>query len=257
MSSARNSGRTGAAAGVLHGQKPVAEKGGHTGIPCDMAPKIETESAFDVFQPGLVRGSERLPYDPRKEYFYVEHPTEGWRVYLRAACFLHELYRPFNAAHFLVVKRTGGEPDKAAWEPPKGQMERKDGVETGAGGGRKALMTLLKENIRREVAEEAKIRRIRELNHTGLVIQAVEPDFPPNTYFQYHVFSGYVHPTQIQDAFREFEWYAEHPDDFRRLRADKREKDGLAWADEGPKKKMMGRWSPTLVRLYLERYQPK
>ena len=35
---------------------------------------------FDVFQKGLVRGSERLPYDPTKAYAYVEHPTEGWHA---------------------------------------------------------------------------------------------------------------------------------------------------------------------------------
>jgi hypothetical protein len=79
--------------------------------------------AFDVFQPGLIRGSENLPYAPRKKYFYVEHPTEGWRVYLRAACFIHELYKPFRPNRFIIVKRTDGDVDKASWEPPKGLME--------------------------------------------------------------------------------------------------------------------------------------
>ena len=41
-----------------------------------MAPKINTEAVFDVFQPGLLRGAERLPYAPSKRYFYVEHPTK-------------------------------------------------------------------------------------------------------------------------------------------------------------------------------------
>ena len=44
---------------------------------------IETDAKkiHDIFQSGLKRGSERLPYAPQKRYFYVEHPTEGWRVY--------------------------------------------------------------------------------------------------------------------------------------------------------------------------------
>ena len=214
-----------------------------------MAPKIETENVFDVFQDGLRRGSAKLPYAPHKRYFYVEHPTEGWRVYLRSACFLHELFRPFQADRFVVVKRTGADASKASWEPPKGQMEGKDGR------GRKNVYDLLKENIRREVEEEAKIRNIRELAHTGIVIQAVEPDFPPNTYFQYHVFSGYVHPRQLDHAYDEFNWIAGHPEEFKALRADKREKDAIAWyCDEEVHKKMMGRWSPTLVRMYLERF---
>lgn len=214
-----------------------------------MAPIITAkDKIFDVFQPGLLRGSERLPYAPQKQYFYVEHPTEGWRVYLRAACFIHELYKPFNTEKFLVVKRTGGDAEKTSWEPPKGQMEAKDGRDS-----KKSIMSLLKENMRREVAEEAKITFVREMTHTGLVIQSIEPDFPPNTHFQYHIFSGYTHPTQISNAFAEFKWIQEHPDDFKRLRSDQREKDDISWYD-ADKTKMMGRWSPTIVKLYLKQF---
>ena len=203
---------------------------------------------YDVFQEGLIRGAERLPYSPHKQYFYVEHPTEGWRVYLRAACFIHQLYKPFQPAKFLVVKRTGGDPEKATWEPPKGQMEGRDGSN-------RPIMQLLKENIKREVDEEAKINFIRDLNHTGLILQDVEPDFPPNTFFQYHVFSGYAHPQQIQKAFEEFDWIAANKEEFMRLRSDKREKDAIAWYD--PTKKMMGRWSPTLLNMYFDLYKFK
>jgi 8-oxo-dGTP pyrophosphatase MutT (NUDIX family) len=203
---------------------------------------------FDVFQSGLIRGSERLPYAPKKRYFYVEHPTEGWRVYLRSACFIHELYKPFQPQKFLVVKRTDAAPEKASWEPPKGQMEAKDGEKS-----QKSIMALLRENIRREVAEEAKITFVRELTHTGLVLQSIEPDFPPNTHFQYHIFSGYAHPVQLTNAFDEFTWFKEHPDAFRQLRSDKREKDAIAWFN-GDETKMMGRWSPTLLNMYLKHF---
>lgn len=217
-----------------------------------MAPIItDKDKIFDVFQPGLVRGSARLPYAPHKQYFYVEHPTEGWRVYLRAACFIHELYRPYSPTKFLVVKRTGGDADKASWEPPKGQMEAKDGRNP-----KKTILALLKENMRREVAEEAKITFVREMSHTGLVIQSIEPDFPPNTHFQYHIFSGYAHPNQITNAIDQFKWAQDNPEQFKKLRSDQREKDDINWYD-AHKTKMMGRWSPTIVKLYLEQFQPQ
>jgi len=200
---------------------------------------------FNVFQPGLLRGVEVLPYSPKKKYFYVEHPEEGWRVYLRAACFIHEMFKPFRANRFIVVKRTDGDPLKASWEPPKGQMEGKDAKDKA-----KPILQLLKENIRREVEEEAKISHVRELSHTGLVLQSVEPDFPPNTYFQYHIFSGYAHPAQITKSFADFAWIAEHPEEFKKFRSDQREKDAIDWYSGD--KKMMGRWSPTLVKMYLE-----
>jgi len=207
----------------------------------------DPKKLFDVFQPGLIRGSERLPYAPHKQYFYVEHPIEGWRVYLRSACFIHELYKPFNPTRFLVVKRTGGKAEKASWEPPKGQMEGRDARQ------QKSIMQLLKENIRREVSEESKITYIRELSHTGLAIQSIEPDFPPNTFFQYHIFSGYAHPSQIEKAFAEFKWIEDNPEEFAKLRSDQREKDAISWFD-ADNTKMMGRWSPTILKIYLDQY---
>jgi 8-oxo-dGTP pyrophosphatase MutT (NUDIX family) len=170
-------------------------------------------------------------------------------VYLRAACFIHELYKPFNTERFLVVKRTGADPAKASWEPPKGQMEAKDGRNEA-----KSILQLLKENMRREAAEEAKITYIREMSHTGLILQSIEPDFPPNTHFQYHIFSGYAHPAQLLKAFGDFKWIEENPAEFKRLRADQREKDGLSWYD-GNKTKMKGRWSPTILKMYLKQFQ--
>lgn len=200
---------------------------------------------LDVFQPGLHRGAARLPYAPHKRYFYVEHPQLGWRVYLRSCAFLHEAAVPFEKERFLVVKRTGGEPSKKTWEPPKGQMEGKD-----AGRSRVALIKLLEENIRREVEEEAKIQKLLALRHTGMVLQGQEPDYPPNHFFQYHIFQAFVPSDEIAGAAEQFQWIQEHPEAFARFRSDKREKDGLSWFD--PKRtKLMGKWSPTIVAQYL------
>jgi 8-oxo-dGTP pyrophosphatase MutT (NUDIX family) len=201
---------------------------------------------FDVFQPGLIRGSEHLPYDPVKAYFYVEHPTEGWRVYLRACCFIHEQGAHFDAKRFLVVKRTGANPGAKAWEPPKGQMEGKDALKHP----RTPVLRLVEENVRREVWEEAHIGKLVNLHHTGIILQDREPDYPPNHYFQYHIWQAYTPPSEITKAVTWFEWLEEHPKAFARMKRDKKEKDELRWFD--PREtKMMGRWSPRIVPMYL------
>ena len=201
---------------------------------------------LNVHQPGLRRGAERLPFAPNKRYFYVEHPQEGWRVYLRACCFLHEVGHS-DPNRFLVVKRFGAQPSSKAWEPPKGQMEGKDGLAHPDW----SILDLLTENVHREVEEEAKITEFAKLTYTGLVIQSAEKDYPENHFFQYHIFTAQVTPQTIQRALSEFAWLNEHPLAFARLRKDKREKDALAWYD--PRKtQLMGKWSPSIVVLYLQ-----
>lgn len=203
---------------------------------------------FDVFQPNLVRGAERLAYDPEKRYFYVEHPTEGWRVYLRSACFLH-LEGSKDPGQFLVVKKTGTKPYAPVWEPPKGQMEGKDGLKHP----KTPIWKLLEENVTREVEEEAGLEGLHGLQHTGLVFQGQEKDYPANHYFQYHIFRAYVSAGQVKTAFEYFEWRREHPAAVARMKRDRREKDALAWFD--PKRtKMMGRWSPAIVAMYLSAF---
>ena len=212
-----------------------------------MAPHIETDSSkmHNVFQPGLIRGAARLPFAPHKRYFYVEHPTEGWRVYLRSVCFIHELGAPFQVSRFIVVKRAGGDANKATWEPTKGQMEGKDGLRHP----NKNILNIMKENVRREVHEESKISFVHKLQYTGFAIESRESDYPPNHFFQYHIFQGYAHPNQVAAAAAEFAWFHEHPAAFAAQRSDKREKDDLGWYS--PHMKMMGKWSPTIVKLYL------
>jgi ADP-ribose pyrophosphatase YjhB (NUDIX family) len=201
---------------------------------------------LNVFEPGLLRGTAKLAFAPHKRYFYVEHPIEGWRVYIRSCIFLHDVSQPFNPANFLVVKRKDATPSSKAWEPPKGQMEGKDAKPEDA-----SLIELMAENVLREVEEESKITEVKHLRYTGLVVQSKEPDYPPNHYFQYHIFQGVVTPQEIEKAQAEFKWLNDHPKAFARMKSDVREKDALAWFD--PKKtKLMGKWSPSIVALYMK-----
>ena len=200
---------------------------------------------INIFEPGLVRGSAKLNYQPHKKYFYVEHPTKGWRVYLRAACFIHELGSK-DPLRFLVVKRKDASASSNAWEPPKGQMEGKDARPEDA-----PLIELMAENVRRETFEEAKIEKISNLRYTGLVVQSREKDYPENHYFQYHLFQATTSSEEIQRAQETFEWLNTHPKAFARMRSDIREKDALAWFD-AKKTKLMGKWSPSIVSLYVD-----
>jgi len=203
---------------------------------------------FDIFQKGLIRGSEHLAFDPEKAYAYVEHPTEGWRVYLRSCTFLHSY--PFHPQRFLVVKKTGTKWTSPTWEPPKGQMEGKDFLH----GSRKTVFELLQESALREIEEESHVTKVQNMRHTGLVFQSQEHTYPRNHYFQYHLFQGMVTPEQVQQSFNTFAWIKEHPKAFARWKRDRREKDAVAWFN--PREtRMKPRWSPDIVALYLRNIQ--
>jgi len=206
----------------------------------------------DVFQKGLVRGANRMAFDPEKRYFYVEHPTEGWRVYLRACCFIHEKPKggePIDPMKFVVVKRAHKNASGKEWEPPKGQMEGKDGLRNPSD----SIMSILKQNLKREVAEESRIRSVQNMEYTGIVLEGREKDYPPNTFFQYHVFRATVSDNEWKHAQDELQWYREHPAAFERQKRDRKEKDDTTWYSPS-ETRMMGRWSPTLVGMYLKKY---
>ena len=206
----------------------------------------------DVFQRGLIRGALRMPYDPEKRYFYVEHPTEGWRVFLRAGCFIHE--KPLDGEkidpmRFIVVKRAHKSAQGKEWEPPKGQMEGKDGLRNPDD----SLMNILKQNLRREIEEESRIQRIQNMEYTGIVLEGREHDYPPNTFFQYHVFRATVETREWMRASEELAWFRAHPAAFERQKRDRKEKDDISWFNPS-ETRIMGRWSPKLVSMYLKKF---
>jgi len=206
---------------------------------------------FNVFEKGLRRGAEHLAYDPTKAYAYVEHPIEGWRVYLRNAAFLH--IDPEQIDKFLVFrnsKKGYKQTKKGIWEPPKGQMEGKDLLHHS----RTPLLKLLSNALKREVEEEAHVTEIKEIRYTGLVFQSQEdPVKEPNVYFQYHIFQYLLEPHVVQEVFNDFEWIKDHPKAFSRFKRDRKETDRVAWFD--PKETPLNpRWCPTIVFAYLKEY---
>lgn len=204
---------------------------------------------YNVFQPGLRRGAERLPFDPSKAYAYVEHPTEGWRVYLRTAVFLHEANAK-DMSRFLVF-RNSKKGSSAIWEPPKGQMEGKDLLRHSS----EPLLPLLVNSLMREVEEEAHITEVLNVRYTKLVFQSVEANYPPNKpwFFQYHLFQAIVTPQVVKNTFDTFQWMKDHPRAVGRWKRDRRETDDVAWFD--PRKtKLNPRWCPTIVFAYLDAF---
>ena len=210
------------------------------------------EKAHDIFKRGLKRTAMRMPFDPAKRYFCVEDPKEGWRVFLRACCFIHEKPAPGEAidfTRFIVVKKAGSPAGAREWEPPKGQMEGKDGLRNPAD----SLQKILKDNVKREVAEEARIHQLQNIDYTGIVLEGIETSYEPNTFFQYHVFRATVSAAEFRKAAEELAWYREHPAAFAKLKRDKREKDEIAWYS--PREtQISGRWSSTLVGKYLKTF---
>jgi len=204
-------------------------------------------TVYDIFQPGLIRGSERLPFDPEKAYAYVEHPTEGWRVYLRSCAFVSVDKPWFNKRDFLVVKKTGADAKGKSWEPPKGQMEGKD---LGAKG---PILKYLRENVRREMEEEAAIHNTKSIKYTGLVYQNKEKDYPSNWFFQYHIFEVLISNNEFNKIIDHFNWIKEHPEAFAKFKRDRREKDSISiYVEEGSElTKIYGLWSPGIIKLYL------
>jgi hypothetical protein len=203
---------------------------------------------LDVFQPGLLRGSEHLPHDPKKAYAYVEHPREGWRVYLRSAVFLHDANQGFKSDHFLVFRNSKKGQTDNTWEPPKGQMEGKDFS-------RKAkvpLLELLATSALRETLEEGHIdsTEFENFQYTHLVFQSQEKDYPANHFFQYHMFQALVRPEAIQATFDLFEWFKEHPKAYSRQSRDKKETDAVAWYNKR-KTPLNVRWCPKIVEAYI------
>jgi hypothetical protein len=218
---------------------------------------------FDIFQKGLIRGAEHLSYDPTKAYAYVEHPTEGWRVYLRGAAFLHKAVMLSSSEKntappdlaiemdkFLVFRNSKPKRShKNIWEPPKGQMEGKDLLRHP----KEPLLRLMTNSILREVEEEAHVTDIKETRYTGLVFQSQESTYPKNWFFQYHLFQILLTPTAVQNVFDTFTWMKEHSKAVARWRRDRKETDRVAWFN--PRETPLNpRWCPTIVFAYLKTY---
>ena len=111
----------------------------------------------------------------------------------------------------------------------------------------------MRDNIKREVFEEARIKQVKGLEYTELCIEGREADYKPNTFFQYHCFRAQVTPKEWMRASKELDWCRMHPLAFARMKRDMREKDALAWFSPS-ETRLMGKWTPKIVMAYLKNY---
>ena len=118
------------------------------------------------------------------------------------------------------------------------------------------LMDALLQNAMREVNEETGIPGEISLIHTGLVFQGEEKDYPPNHYFQYHLFRGAITADIFDYTKARFAHYRAHPKEFAALKKDYREKDDIDWFDMKTHR-LFGRWSPSIVMLYINSFLVK
>jgi hypothetical protein len=126
-------------------------------------------------------------------------------------------------------------------------MEGKDGLRHS----NKSILDLLRTNVQREVMEESYIESLKGLHYTGLVFQQKERDYPPNTFFQYHIFNAFVTKKVWMGAIEKLDWYHDHPKAHARLPRDKREKDRLRWYSPTDTPLSKG-WGSKIVILYLK-----
>lgn len=171
-----------------------------------------------------------------KSYAYIK-TVSGQKVFLRNILFLHNSKNPTQIA---VVHEFGKRTDKAAWEPPKGQMEWKEFSSAGVKRGEKlALKTLEKyqrEGVLRELTEEAKILP-SEISHLARLPHMYKQAWPesgiPNAYFCYQYWRAEARPEVLFEAQNRLNILKTDKDLKAMLPADNSEKDAVKW------------WAPT------------
>ena len=167
-----------------------------------------------------------------KKYAFVREGDK--RFFLRNIAFLRHASKP----HEIVMVREWGAPsEKGAWEPPKGQMEWKEFSEAGVRPEQSLtvpkLVSLMKEGVLREIAEEAKImpNEIANLQYIPMSYKQAWPKAGPDAVFRYQFWEGTV--GNLKPAQDRLKTLVNHPDWVQMLPADVSEKDRVAW------------WSPT------------
>ena len=157
----------------------------------------------------------------------------GQKVFLRNILFLHNSKNPKK---IVLVHEFGKRTNKAAWEPPKGQMEWKEfaatGVKRGSKMSAKTLEKYQREGVLRELTEEAKIlpEEIKDLHRLPYVYKQAWPESHiPNAYFCYQYWKATTTQEVLFEAQKRLTILKEDKDLKAMLPADNSEKDDIKW----------------------------
>lgn len=188
-----------------------------------------------------------------KKYAFVREGDK--RFFLRNIAFLRHASQP----HIVIVREWGSKSDTAAWEPPKGQMEWKEfsevGVRTEQSISVLKLVSLMKEGVLREIAEEAKImpNEITNLQYIPMSYKQAWPKAGPDAFFRYQFWEGVV--GNLKPAQERLKTLVSHPDWVQMLPADVSEKDKVVWwSPTDPKTRhwIRGEFSGSMVNYYVQ-----
>jgi hypothetical protein len=209
---------------------------------------------------GMELGAHTFPSG--KSYAYVRTPR-GERVFLRNILFLHNA----NAPHQIVlVHEFGKRTDKAAWEPPKGQMEWKEfgaeGVRRGEKLAPKSLERHQRAGVLRELTEEAKIlpSEIKGLTRLPLVYKQPWPESGlKNASFLYQYWRAETTPTILLEAQKRLTTLKTDKDLKAMLPPDNVEKDAVMWWSPSPSAArwdcIYGDFSKKMTQLYFKTFE--
>jgi len=139
-------------------------------------------------------------------------------------------------AHTIAVVREWGAKTRAAWEPPKGQMEWKEFCHNGIGAKRTLtpaqLTAYQRAGVLRELTEEAKIlpTEISHLRKLPIIYrQQWEESGVRNAYFMYQFWTARTTDETMLEAQKRMNFLTSDPDLKYLLPSDVTEKDAIAW----------------------------
>lgn len=167
-----------------------------------------------------------------KSYAYVQTPS-GQKVFLRNILFLHNTTNPSQIA---LVHDYNKRTQKAAWEPPKGQMEWKEfaaeGVKPGDRINPRTLERYQRDGVCRELTEEAKILP-SEITGLKCLPYAYKQSWPESglkdAFFIYQYWQAKTTPKQLLEAQKRLDILKADKDLAAMLPPDNVEKDAIRW----------------------------
>jgi hypothetical protein len=167
-----------------------------------------------------------------KSYAYIKTES-GHKVFLRNILFLHNTDAPHQIA---LVHEFGKRTQKAAWEPPKGQMEWKEfsaeGIKAGTNIRSASLERHQREGVLRELTEEAKIlpSEISGLKRLPYCYkQTWSESGIKDAFFIYQYWQAKTTPATLFEAQKRLDILKADKDLKAMLPADNSEKDAVRW----------------------------
>lgn len=207
----------------------------------------------------MILGAHTFPSG--KSYAYILTPS-GEKVFLRNILFLHNATNPSQIA---LVHEFGKRGDKAAWEPPKGQMEWKEFATVGLHHGDSISSKTLERNQRmgvlRELTEEAKIlpSEIKGLHRLPFVYKQPWPESGlKNAAFLYQYWRATTTPATLLEAQERLTHLKSDKDLAQMLPPDNVEKDAIKWWSPLSKISwdcIYGDFSKKMTQLYFKQFE--